>query len=347
MTDLTTFFSLEPAGGCTPPDVDGLPFDGSIFFDFQFGLFHPSIFIPSQIFMLLVHPLIMMTKGLSSRKHFDIGPNRSCFCIDKKMTDFINDAYGNRCFDHFRELKKAEREYRLKDQTVPVNHPLLLKFHTCLYRPFLNKDVHQKLKQSLDGCLVESNQDYTKCIPQINELRRIGGMEAQENVYFDVYSTVKTQNAINQCKENVNKAKEYSCDAFPERHECVEVKEKAFACIARASCSELYHMSGDCFRENEQMESDSLWKYIFKGQDVQTKKAFEKHCSNIQSDLIRCFDKYFLLSQVIRQAPQQGLDEENFNFYGPITPEEVKKRQKVLEQRLKQEKEQERRYKEQ
>ncbi|KAG2387636.1 hypothetical protein C9374_001230 [Naegleria lovaniensis] len=264
------------------------------------------------------------------------------------MTDFLNDAYGNRCFDIYREVRKVHKKFLNEGKELPTNHPLLLKFHTCLYRPFLNITMHEKLRTDLNSCLVESEEDYSKCENYVNELRKIGSLEAQENVFFDVHSTVKVQGASNQCKENLNKARELMCDAFPEKHECVELKEKTFACISRVACSELHTLSSECFKKNEQMESDSLWKYLFKGQDVQTKKSYEQYCSSIQSDLIRCFDKYFLLGIVMKSSTYtpEGLDEQGY-FYGAVTPDDLKKRQKALEKRIRYEKEQDRRYREQ
>ncbi|KAF0981691.1 hypothetical protein FDP41_012348 [Naegleria fowleri] len=264
------------------------------------------------------------------------------------MTDFLNDAYGNRCFDIYREVRKEYKKFLNQDKELPTNHPLLLKFHTCLYRPFLNIEMHEKLRKDLNNCLVESEEDYSKCENYVNELRKIGSFESQENVFFDVHSTVKVQGASNQCKDHLNKARELMCDAFPEKHECVELKEKSFACISKVACSELHKLSSECFKKNEQMETDSLWKYLFKGQDVQTKKSFEQYCSSIQSDLIRCFDKYFLLGIVMRPITrsEENLDE-NSHFYGAVTLDELKKRQKNIEKRIRYEKEQERRFREQ
>ncbi|EFC44301.1 predicted protein [Naegleria gruberi] len=209
--------------------------------------------------------------------------------------------------------------------------------------------MHAEVRNNLNNCLINNDEDYSKCETEINQVKQIGNEELQENIFFDYHNTVKVQNSINQCKDNFAKAKELLCDAFPERNECVQIKEKTFACISKVACSELHKLSSECFNENERMENDSLWKYIFKGQDVQTKQSFEKHCTNIQSDLIRCFDKYYLLGQVIKQHPEQGqsIDEGNFNFYGPITPDQLRRRQKALEKKIQQEKEQERRYREQ
>ncbi|KAL9644032.1 hypothetical protein ABK040_005500 [Willaertia magna] len=260
------------------------------------------------------------------------------------MTDFLNSSYGNRCQDSYREWRREAKRLQKEEKELTTSHPLYLKFQTCLYRPFLNLPEHTDLRNKLNNCL-EINQDYTKCIPEINKLRSNGIKQTQELVYFDAYNTVKVQNASNQCKDYFNKARDLACDAYPEKHECVELKEKSFSCIARTSCTEIYHMSNDCFKENERMAVDSIWRYLFKGQDSQTKQAHEKHCHHVQSDLIRCFDKYFLLGLVMRPVNQS--DESNGNFYGPITPELLKEREKEIERKLKRDREQANRFREQ
>jgi hypothetical protein len=112
--------------------------------------------------------------------------------------------------------------------------------------------------------------------------------------------TIKTKFVSENCKENIDLAKELNCDTFNENPKCTEIKEKTFRCIATYACPEIYDFSTKCFLENSRRDETSLFKTLFTGSDHRSIESRERYCTEVQYDLLECFEKYFYNSMVFK-----------------------------------------------
>jgi hypothetical protein len=173
--------------------------------------------------------------------------------------------------------------------------PMVKKFHTCLLSPLVPKDVKDKYY----NCLKRNDGEVSKCPKTFENFKRKGIVEMGDMLYSDNHGVLKTILVHERCSLHHKEAREKNCDIFPESPDCREIKEKAFFCITKVGCKELSEASVKCFGDAAKEEETGLFLGIVTGIDEQAKMRKQDTCSKIQTDLIHCFEKYFLTSLIL------------------------------------------------
>lgn len=238
------------------------------------------------------------------------------------MTDFVHDAYTKRCWDQLREIAELKKSAFITEEfDTPVkDHPLMQKFHACLFRPIVSTNV----RNEFTNCLKQNNGDITKCQNQFFQLKNEGLKNVYSLLMNDNYGTIRSQLAIDNCKQFVRKARDLKCWVFPEQPDCVELKEQAFHCITNVSCRELQNLSTMCFMEQSALQKPNVITSITRSQTLGTRERLTDYCNEIQGNLLRCFDKYFLTSMIFEPDKTLGIRYENADTAPQsIRPEDV------------------------
>jgi hypothetical protein len=212
---------------------------------------------------------------------------------------------------------------------------LLLRFQTCFYKPLLNntQQLHS-LKDSMEKCLTDGvggtddNDRFVRCKSYIHEAREKGDKELMDLLVKDIVTVNSVQSLDKICPNQAREARDLQCHIFPGSEACVALKEKTFPFITNGPCKQVYLHANQCTQESSRMETDSLWKYLFKGQDIATKQQHDRLCAKFQSDLYSCFDKYFT-AMAIRNPNQ------NYQVHkqGPLSEYQIAEKEAYMREK--------------
>jgi hypothetical protein len=230
------------------------------------------------------------------------------------MTEFLHHTYTQRCR---KELKQI-----LKNQSNNSEDSSILRFQACFYKPLLNETKQlQPLRFKLEQCLATNDindERFLRCKSLIMESREKGDKELYDLLVKDLVSVNMIQDLDRLCPDQAMQARFHQCHLFPGKPECAVLKEKTFPFVANGPCKQVFEHANQCVQESSKMETGSLWKYLFKGQDIGTKNAHDRLCAKYQSDMYNCFIKYFT-AMAIRNPDQLY----QIHKQGPLSKDQI------------------------